>query len=37
LFGGQAHSLKARLGTVAARGGKDKLMAQVAAAEEEPQ
>ena len=37
LLGGQVHSLKARLGTIAARGSKDKLMAQIAAAEEEPQ
>ena len=37
ILGGQVRSLKARLGTIAARGGKDKLMAQRAAAAEEPQ
>jgi soluble lytic murein transglycosylase len=37
LLGGQVRSLKARLGTIAPRGGKDKLMAQRAAEEEEPQ
>ncbi|HEY5292267.1 MAG TPA: transglycosylase SLT domain-containing protein [Burkholderiales bacterium] len=36
LLGGQVRSLKARLGTIAPRGGKDKLMAQRAAEEEEP-
>ena len=37
ILGGQARSLKTRLGIIAARGGKDKLMAQRAAEEEEPQ
>ncbi len=37
ILGGQVRSLKARLGTIAPRGGKDKLMAQRAAEEEEPQ
>ena len=37
ILGGQVRSLKTRLGTIAPRGGKDKLMAQRAAEEEEPQ
>jgi soluble lytic murein transglycosylase len=37
ILGGQVRSLKARLGTIAPRGGKDKLLAQRAAEEEEPQ
>jgi len=37
LLGGQVRSLKARLGTIAPRGGKDKLLAQRAAEGEEPQ
>jgi len=36
LLGGQARSLKARLGTIAPRGGNDKLIAQREAAQEEP-
>jgi soluble lytic murein transglycosylase len=36
MLGGQVRSLKARLGTIAPRGGNDKLMAQRAAEEEEP-
>ena len=37
LLGGQVLSLKARLGTIAPRGGNDKLIAQREAAQEEPQ
>ena len=37
ILGGQVRSLKARLGVIAPRGGKDKLMAQRAAEEEQPQ
>ncbi|OGA20997.1 MAG: hypothetical protein A3I01_18485 [Betaproteobacteria bacterium RIFCSPLOWO2_02_FULL_65_24] len=37
MLGGQVRSLKARLGVIAPRGGKDKLVAQRAAAEDEPQ
>ena len=37
ILGGQVRSLKTRLGTIAPRGGKDKLMPQRAAEEEEPQ
>jgi soluble lytic murein transglycosylase len=36
LLGGQARSLKARLGTIAPRGGNDKFIAQREAAQEEP-
>jgi len=37
ILGGQVRSLKARLGTIAPRGGKDKLMTERAAEGEEPQ
>jgi soluble lytic murein transglycosylase len=37
ILGGQVSSLKARLGTIAPRGGKDKFVAQRAAEEEEAQ
>lgn len=37
ILGGQVRSLKARLGTIAPRGGNDKLVAERAAAEKEPQ
>lgn len=37
ILGGQVRSLKARLGTIAPRGGKDKLIAQREAEQEEPQ
>jgi peptidoglycan lytic transglycosylase len=37
ILGGQVRSLKARLGTIAPRGGKDNLMQQRAAEAEEPQ
>jgi len=37
ILGGQARSLKTRLGTIAPRGGRDKLVAQRAFEEEEPQ
>ena len=37
MLGGQVRSLKARLGTIAPRGGNDKLMAQRVAEEEQPQ
>jgi soluble lytic murein transglycosylase len=37
ILGGQVRSLKARLGTIAPRGGKDKLVAERAAEGEEPQ
>jgi len=36
ILGGQARSLKARLGTIAPRGGSDKLIAQREAEQEEP-
>jgi soluble lytic murein transglycosylase len=37
MLGGEVRSLKARLGTIAPRGGRDSLMAQRAAEEEAPQ
>ena len=37
ILGGQVRSLKARLGTIAPRGGQDRLLAQRAAGEDEPQ